>query len=50
MIGYRKKLISKNKGAICMMRNTTEELISAVEDNPVLEGWGNKIVVIRGGR
>lgn len=24
----------------------TEELKSAVEDNPVLEGWGNKIVLI----
>ena len=23
-----------------------EDFISAVEDNPVLEGWGNKIVII----
>lgn len=28
----------------------TEDFVSAVEDNPVLEGWGNKIVVIREGR
>lgn len=28
----------------------TKEFVSAVEDNPVLEGWGNKIVVIDGGR
>lgn len=27
----------------------TEEFISAVEDNPVLEGWGNKIVNISAG-
>ena len=27
----------------------TEEFHSAVEDNPVLEGWGNKIVQISGG-
>ncbi len=26
--------------------DATEEFISAVEDNPVLEGWGNKIVSI----
>lgn len=26
--------------------DATEEFISAVEDNPVLEGWGNKIVRI----
>lgn len=25
----------------------TEEFVAAVEDNPVLEGWGNKIVLIR---
>lgn len=25
----------------------TEEFVTAVEDNPVLEGWGNKIVLIR---
>lgn len=24
----------------------TEEFVSAVEENPVLEGWGNKIVII----
>ena len=24
----------------------TEEFIAAVEENPVLEGWGNKIVQI----
>ena len=29
--------------------DVTEEFISAVEDNPVLEGWGNKIVVINAG-
>lgn len=28
----------------------TEEFRSAVEDNPVLEGWGNKIVQISGGK
>ena len=28
----------------------TEDFVSAVEDNPVLEGWGNKIVVIREGK
>lgn len=28
----------------------TEDFVSAVEDNPVLEGWGNKIVVIRDGK
>lgn len=27
----------------------TEEFQSAVENNPVLEGWGNKIVIIRSG-
>lgn len=27
----------------------TEEFVSAVEDNPVLEGWGNKIVNISAG-
>jgi len=26
--------------------DATEEFVSAVENNPVLEGWGNKIVVI----
>ncbi len=26
-----------------------EDLVSAVENNPVLEGWGNQIVVIRDG-
>ena len=26
--------------------DATEDFISAVEDNPVLEGWGNKIVII----
>ncbi|MCI9047248.1 MAG: hypothetical protein HFG71_08225 [Hungatella sp.] len=30
--------------------DATEEFVSAVEDNPVLEGWGNKIVVIGDGR
>lgn len=29
--------------------NDTEEFRSAVEDNPVLEGWGNKIVQISNG-
>lgn len=29
--------------------NATEEFVSAVEDNPVLEGWGNKIVNISAG-
>lgn len=29
--------------------DATEEFISAVEDNPVLEGWGNKIVNISTG-
>ncbi len=28
----------------------TEDFVSAVEDNPVLEGWDTKIVVIRDGR
>lgn len=28
----------------------TEEFVSAVENNPVLEGWGNKIVSISPGR
>lgn len=27
----------------------TEEFISAVENNPVLEGWGNKLVIISPG-
>ena len=26
--------------------DSSEDFVSAVEDNPVLEGWGNKIVVI----
>lgn len=26
--------------------NPTEEFVSAVENNPVLEGWGNKIIQI----
>jgi len=26
--------------------DASEDFVSAVEDNPVLEGWGNKIVVI----
>lgn len=26
--------------------DATEEFVSAVEDNPVLEGWGNKIILI----
>lgn len=26
--------------------DATEEFVSAVEDNPILEGWGNKIVLI----
>ena len=26
--------------------DTSEDFVSAVESNPVLEGWGNKIVVI----
>ena len=30
--------------------DATKEFVSAVEDNPVLEGWGNKIVVIGDGR
>lgn len=30
--------------------DATEEFISAVENNPVLEGWGNKIVSISPGR
>ena len=30
--------------------DATEEFITAVEENPVLEGWGNKIVVISDGR
>lgn len=30
--------------------DSTEDFVSAVEDNPVLESWGNKIVVIREGR
>lgn len=29
--------------------DVTEEFVSAVEDNPVLEGWGNKIVNISAG-
>lgn len=29
--------------------DATEEFVSAVEDNPVLEGWGNKIVRISDG-
>lgn len=29
--------------------DATEEFISAVENNPVLEGWGNKIVCISAG-
>lgn len=29
--------------------DATEEFVSAVENNPVLEGWGNKIVVISDG-
>lgn len=29
--------------------DVTEEFVSAVEDNPVLEGWGNKIVQISAG-
>lgn len=29
--------------------DATEEFISAVENNPVLEGWGNKIVQISAG-
>ncbi|MDE6608574.1 MAG: hypothetical protein K2K54_12605, partial [Lachnospiraceae bacterium] len=27
----------------------TEEFCSAVENNPVLEGWGNKLVLISDG-
>ena len=27
----------------------TEEFVDAVENNPVLEGWGNQIVVISNG-
>lgn len=27
----------------------TDEFLSAVENNPTLEGWGNKIVLIRSG-
>lgn len=30
--------------------DATEEFVSAVESNPVLEGWGNKIVSISPGR
>lgn len=30
--------------------DVTEDFISAVEDNPVLEGWGNKIVNISAGQ
>lgn len=26
--------------------DATDEFIQAVENNPVLEGWGNKIVII----
>lgn len=29
--------------------DATEEFVDAVENNPVLEGWGNQIVVIRDG-
>ena len=29
--------------------DVTDEFVSAVEDNPVLEGWGNKIVNISAG-
>ena len=29
--------------------DTTEEFVDAVENNPVLEGWGNQIVVISAG-
>ena len=29
--------------------DATEEFIDAVENNPVLEGWGNQIVVISDG-
>lgn len=28
----------------------SEEFVSAVENNPILEGWGNKIVLIRKGK
>lgn len=29
--------------------DATDEFVNAVENNPVLEGWGNQIVVISGG-
>lgn len=29
--------------------DATEEFVSAVENNPVLEGWGNQIISIRAG-
>lgn len=29
--------------------DATEEFVSAVENNPVLEGWGNQIIIIRAG-
>ena len=29
--------------------DATEEFVDAVENNPVLEGWGNQIVVISDG-
>ena len=29
--------------------DVTEEFTSAVENNPVLEGWGNKIIQISAG-
>jgi len=29
--------------------DNTEEFLSAVENNPVLEGWGNKIILISDG-
>ena len=30
--------------------DATEEFVDAVENNPVLEGWGNQIVVISDGK